>query len=274
MRCDRCGNPVNATPLTPPGGFAPMSDTSGDAAPLCLICLTDDDLDDTEPRQPMTTVTGAPSSAAATALTDKEHSSWESEKWPALRAISSTASRRSNDPSATSRPHDGVDHLRLGPLETGGFGLEGRIGDVMVPYDHLAGGTAAATATNEVTYDADTGGWQPITGGPTLGNVQVYTGRMLVMMTAHVVVQDIASLYFGHELAGPTPVEPTETRSAFLRGRIETSTVANIMFAVMHAGLTPGTYTVEARALAVDVQEIPSIPDILLGTRTLIAIPY
>jgi hypothetical protein len=143
-----------------------------------------------------------------------------------------------------------------------------------VPLVQLAGGTQAETATNDVVFNTDTGGWVPVSQGPAVGNVEVYTGRLLVMMTAHAVVQDIASVYFGHRLTGPQTVEPLETRSAFLRGQINTSVVGNIMFAHMHTGLTPGTYTIAARVLTTDVQELPGINDVLLGARTLIAIPY
>lgn len=130
------------------------------------------------------------------------------------------------------------------------------------------------TADNSVIYNSDTSGFEAVSGGPELSGVEVVTGKLLVMVTMHCLVQDIAGLYLGHRLTGPETVEPEQEQSAFIRGRVETSTVRNPMFATTYTNLTPGTYTVEARALAEDVQGISGVDDVELGVRSLIAIAY
>lgn len=149
--------------------------------------------------------------------------------------------------------------------------IEGR---TFVPLVQLAGGADAESAENSVVFNANTSGFESISGGPTINNVEVYTGRMLVMMAAHMLVQDVARLYFGYRLTGAETVEPERNRSAFTRGRTSTSTENNAMFAHMHTGLTPGTYTVSARIEAASVAGIGGIDDAELGSRTLIVIPY
>lgn len=145
-------------------------------------------------------------------------------------------------------------------------------GGAFVPLVQLAGGASAASATNSVLFNATTVGFQAV--GGTFFSFNVYTGRLLVLMAAHMLVQDIARMYFGYRLTGPETIEPERARSAFSRGRSSTSTERNAMFAHMHTGLTPGNYTIQGWVEFADSQNLPGIDDGELGSRSLIAFPF
>lgn len=152
----------------------------------------------------------------------------------------------------------GVPQIRLGELQSGGYGLEAIQGGTAVPLANLAYGIRAVSLTAGTFLGpiADTGGaFVNGTGGPSVAGVTVGpSGRMLVTIGALISPDANTSAAIGYALSGAGTVAATGlTAASYANDIAGTIGAASVSATSLLTGLTPGTYTVTAKYLVHDI---------------------
>lgn len=145
----------------------------------------------------------------------------------------------------------GVPQIRLGELQSGGYGLEAIQGGTAVPLANLAYGVRAVSLTSgSFLVIAGTGGaFVNGAGGPSVSGVVVGpSGRMLVTVGALISPDAATTASIGYALSGAGVVAATGLTAASY-ANITGTGGASVSATSLLSGLTPGTYTVTAKYL-------------------------
>jgi hypothetical protein len=114
--------------------------------------------------------------------------------------------------------------------------------------------------------------------GPDLSSIPVYSGSMLVVVSAEIQVgggSNVADAFYSWSLSGPTNVAEDTTRALSVHWvpSLTDPTKIQASYSRMHTGLTPGTYDITSKYRCNSIGTSP-LSGAVIKNRHILAIPF